>query len=440
VARDSDIADDYDEDFDEDLEEDIGGDDDAPAAPAKPPTPEPPKPAARAGRRAGASAAVSAAVNPLGEFDSGGKRLPEPVSNGWAERAGLQEQERQRQEKLVSDARAEALRLERLEERKKEEEEERRREDEEVERRMAAAGRRKEEAAQRQRDADADRKAMASGSFLTSVDLPDSVSAGAVVNPQAKEPHRRTKPPPVLDSRKPPAKPARPAPIADNNLVDALVSERERMADLARENAQLEAELGKVRREVDRVRKETQMLHCKAGPPRSAGAMRPVSKQGGRGARRPPSTADAERELRLAHNARRQLEYYAKEHQQLQRQVSACACSFIRGTFCRPPNKEAPKNRFARAWGFKEMGLGLTAPAAGERCPARRTPAAAGPACPPRTTRRQEAHHAPPGHHPHPHSHPEFTRKAQSSPGGDSGASQAADMHRDAPHTHIRTA
>lgn len=323
AGRDANIGDDYDEDFDDDFEEDIGGEDDAPAAPAKPPTPKPLTPAARAGRRAGAPVTVSASVNPLGEFDFGGKRLLQPVSTGWADRADVQEQERVRQEKLVEDARAEAQRLERLEERERDEEEERRREEEEVERRIAAARRGKEEAAQRHRDADAERDAMAGGGFLPSVDLPDTSSAGPHANPLAKQPHRSNKPPAARDSRQPPAKPPRPAPIADQNLVDALVSERERMADLARENAQLEAELGKVRREVDRVLKETKVLHGKSGLPRSAGAMRPVSKQDGRGARRPPSTADVERELRLAHNARRQLEYYAKEHEQLRRQVAA---------------------------------------------------------------------------------------------------------------------
>jgi chemotaxis protein histidine kinase CheA len=331
---DSEVADAYDEDFDEDFEEDIGGDDDAPAAPAKPATPELPKPAARAGRRAGAPAALSPGVTPPGEIGFGGKRLveefggkrvPKPVGNGWAERSGLQEQERQRQERMLADARSEAVRLERLEAQMREEEEERRREDEEVERRIAAARRRKEEAALRQRDADADREAMAGGSFLTSVDLPDISSARPVVNPPlAKGPKQRSKPPPARASREPPAKP--PVPVAESSVVDEIVKERKRMADLARENAQLGAELSKVQREVERVRKEAQVLQGKAGPPRSAGAMRPASKQGGRGGRRPPSTADAERELRLAQNARRQLEYYAKEHEQLRRQVTAPCC------------------------------------------------------------------------------------------------------------------
>lgn len=322
ASSDAQYDEDFDEDFEEDFEEDVAEEEEAPAKPA---TPEPLKPAARAGRRAGAPATASAAADPLADLGSGGRKLFEPVGNGRDERAGLHEHEQLKQERLVSQAKAEAERLERLEAQRREEEEERRREDEEVERRMAEAKRRKEEAAQRQREADEERQATAGGSFLTALQLPDQSAPKALTQPLAREPQRRTKAPSGGGTRKPPPrKPPTPQAASDNNLTDVLLSGKEKMAALARENAELDAELTKVRKDLERVRKETQVLQSKAGPPRSAGVMRPPSKQSAR-VRKPPSTADAEREMRLAHNARKQLDYYAKEHEQLRRQVAKLA-------------------------------------------------------------------------------------------------------------------
>jgi len=73
------------------------------------------------------------------------------------------------------------------------------------------------------------------------------------------------------------------------------------------------------------VRKESSALQVNPkGPPRSAGTGRPSSNSSMRAkknARKPPNSADHEREARLAFSAKKQLDYYSKEHEQLRRQV-----------------------------------------------------------------------------------------------------------------------
>mmetsp|Transcript_32751 Transcript_32751/g.103070 ORF Transcript_32751/g.103070 Transcript_32751/m.103070 type:complete len:642 (+) Transcript_32751:66-1991(+) len=256
----------YDDDFEDGFEEDSG-----PTAPAPPPPVELASPASpppsigrqppRAGRRAGLSA-VSA--GPLDWVASEPQAMPR--GHGAEERARVAEEERQRQDRVLREARAEAERLEMDAQQER------------VEAKRHTAG--------RSHQADTRRKAASK------------------------------------EARSPVASPV--APTTDE------ACEGQRLTALARENSELEASLSRARRELEQLRKQNEALASRACPPRSAGGSRPSSRMAARGTRgaskRPPSSAgESEREARLAQNARKQLDYYAREHEHLRRQLGRLA-------------------------------------------------------------------------------------------------------------------
>ena len=267
----------YDDDFEDGFEEDS-----EPPAPAPPPpvelaSPASPPPSigrqsaaavtlfsdartsgARAGRRAGSSAVTA---GPLDWVASEPQAMPR--GHGAEERARVAEEERQRQDRVLREARAEAERLE---------------VDAQQERAEA-----KRHTAGRSHQADTRRKAA-------------------------------SKPPAQAEARSPVASPV--APTTDE------ACEGQRLTALARENSELEASLSRARRDLEQLRKQNEALASRACPPRSAGGSRPSSRMAARGTRgaskRPPSSAgESEREARLAQNARKQLDYYAREHEHL---------------------------------------------------------------------------------------------------------------------------
>lgn len=261
----------YDDDFEDGFEEDS-----EPPAPAPPPPVELASPASpppsigrhypRAGRRAGSSAVTA---GPLDWVASEPQAMPR--GHGAEERARVAEEERQRQDRVLREARAEAERLE---------------VDAQQERAEA-----KRHTAGRSHQADTRRKAA-------------------------------SKPPAQAEARSPVASPV--APTTDE------ACEGQRLTALARENSELEASLSRARRDLEQLRKQNEALASRACPPRSAGGSRPSSRMAARGTRgaskRPPSSAgESEREARLAQNARKQLDYYAREHEHLRRQLGRLA-------------------------------------------------------------------------------------------------------------------